>query len=498
MAHMGHVVLSINGITKSFAGNKVLDDINLEIQQGSVHALVGENGAGKSTLVKIVGGIYQPDSGTVSIGGRTVHFADPHDAINHGISIVHQELSLAPKMSIAQNVFSHREPVSRSGFIKWTELYGRTRELLESLGLDIDPRRPVGGLSVGVQQLIEIAKALSTNAKVLILDEPTSALSEKEVDILYKVIEDLKSRGVTSIFISHKLPEVFKVADVISVRRDGRLVGTVRKDETTPDEIIRMMVGRPLGDMYPAKSAEVGESILSVESMTRVPAFSDINLQLFRGEILGFSGLVGSGRTVVARAIFGADRIDSGKIMLDGKEVKIGSPWDAIRHGICYLTEDRKDLGLFLTKTVRSNIVSSSLSKFVTRDGFLRKRDIEHSSRHFVDYLGVRPSDDRALAVNLSGGNQQKVLLAKWICAGPRVLIVDEPTRGVDVGAKSEIHHHLRQLAESGVGVIVISSELPEILGLSDRIAVFNEGRIAAFIDGKGATQEDVIRYATL
>ncbi|HHY48070.1 MAG TPA: sugar ABC transporter ATP-binding protein [Firmicutes bacterium] len=495
---MADVVLSINGITKSFAGNKVLDDINLEIQRGSVHALVGENGAGKSTLVKIVGGIYQPDSGTICMNGKTVHFAGPHDAINHGISIVHQELSLVPKMSIAQNVFSHREPVNRLGFIKWAELYRKTRELLKPLGLDIDPGRPVGGLSVGVQQLIEIAKALSTDARVLILDEPTSALSEKEVDMLYKVINDLKSRGVTSIFISHKLPEVFRVSDVISVLRDGRLVGTVRKEATTPEEIIRMMVGRPLGDLYPPKSSRVGERILSVENMTRVPAFRDVSLELFRGEILGFAGLVGSGRTEVARAIFGADRIDSGRIMLGGREVKIGSPRDAIRHGICYLTEDRKDLGLFLTKTVRSNIVASSLSKFVTRNGFLRKHEIEESSRYFVDYFRLKPSDDRALVMNLSGGNQQKALLAKWICAGPKVLIADEPTRGVDVGAKSEIHRHLRQLAESGVGVIVISSELPELLGLSDRIAVFNSGRIAAFIDGKGATQEDVMRYATL
>ncbi|NMB24157.1 MAG: sugar ABC transporter ATP-binding protein [Firmicutes bacterium] len=495
---MAASVLSVKGISKSFAGHKVLDDINLEVIRGEVHAVVGENGAGKSTLMKIIGGIHRPDTGAIEIDGQATTLMDPQDAMAKGISIVHQELSLVPNMSIAQNVFSRREPVNRLGFIKWDELYRQTQELMARLGIDIEPSTMVADLSVGVQQLVEIAKAISMNAKILILDEPTSALSEKEVETLYRVIGDLKASGVTSIFISHKLPEVFRISDAISVLRDGRLVGTRRTNETSTDEIIHMMVGRAIEEMYPPKASSMGHTVLSVRGLSREPAFSNIDFQLRRGEILGFSGLVGSGRTEVARAIFAADNIDSGEIALNGHSVKFASPLDAINHGVCYLTEDRKDLGLFLTKSVRNNIVSSSLRKFSTKNRFLKHSAIGEKAKYFVKHVRLRPADDRPLVMNLSGGNQQKTLLAKWLCAEPEVLIVDEPTRGVDVGAKAEIHSHLRRLADSGVGVIVISSELPEILGLSDRVAVFNEGRITAILDGEGTTQEDVMKYATM
>ena len=463
-----------------------------------MHALIGENGGGKSTLMKIIGGIHRPDTGSIEVDGESVAFSNPQAAMAKGISLVHQELSLVPNLSIAQNVFSQREPTNWLGFVKWDELHKRTRELMERLGVDIDPATMVAELSVGIRQLVEIAKALSMDAKILVLDEPTSAVSEKEVETLYRIVDDLKAAGVSIIFISHKLPEVFRISDRISVLRDGRMIGTVKAEDTDTDEIIHMMVGRSIEEMYPPRASSVGETVLSVEGLSRGDELSDLSFELKKGEILGFAGLVGSGRTETARAIFGADPVDAGTITLHGRTVKFKSALDAINHGVCYLTEDRKDLGLFLTKNVRTNIVSSSLKKFASQLGLLQHSGIEDTAKYYVQHVKLRPADDKPLVMNLSGGNQQKALLAKWLCADPQVLIVDEPTRGVDVGAKTEIHSHLRQLANSGVGVIVISSELPEILGLCDRVAVFNEGRITAVLDGEGTTQEDVMKYATM
>ncbi len=490
-------ILRVEGICKSFASNRVLDDVSFSVEAGQVHALVGENGAGKSTLMNIIGGLVHAETGTIYLDGRPAVFANPVEAMHAGISIVHQVLSLAANMSVAHNIYVGREPVNGLGLIRWKKLYAEAQAIFERLGIDLAPTTPVSKLSVSMQQIVEIAKALSFNARVIIMDEPTSALSEKEIERLYAIVRDLTSRGMAVIFISHKLDEVFTIADEISVLRDGHMVGTVKAGASSPDEVIQMMVGRHIEDMYPTRSSGIGEDILVVEGLSRPPHFQDISFSLRRGEILGFAGLVGSGRTEVARALFGADHADAGTIVLQGHSVHFSSPREAIDQGICYLTEDRKTLGLFLKMSVRANITSAALPHLITRAGFLKEGLIRTESRRYVEAMEIRPADDQITAMNLSGGNQQKSLLAKWLAARPGVLIADEPTRGVDVGAKAKIHGDLRKMAEQGIGVIVISSELPEVLGLSDRVAVFRDGRIVAILDGKQATQEEVMKYAT-
>ncbi|MCC7450892.1 MAG: sugar ABC transporter ATP-binding protein [Anaerolineae bacterium] len=490
-------VLRVEGINKSFAGNKVLNDVSFSVQAGHVHSLVGENGAGKSTLMNIVGGIHRPDSGQIFLEGRPVSFSDPWQAKQHGISIVHQELSLAPNMKVAQNIFIRREPINPLGFINWKRMYTDADALFQRIGVDISPTALVGDYSVAMQQIIEIAKAISFNAKVIIMDEPTSALSETEVERLYSIVRDLKAQGVAIVFISHKLSEVFKISDEISVLRDGNMVGEVRAAESSTQDVIQMMVGRSIKDLYPDKGMSFGEEILTVEGFSRPPYYQDVSFGLRRGEILGFAGLVGSGRTEVARAIFGADSKTAGKLRLFGKEITIKSPQDAIAHGIAYLSEDRKSLGLFLKMTVRDNIIAASLDRMITGAGMLKHKAIAQESRAFVEKMEIRPFNDEVSIISLSGGNQQKSLLAKWLSSQPKVLIADEPTRGVDVGAKAKIHSDLRALAHQGVGVIVISSELPEVLGLSDRIAVFREGRLTTILDGAHTSQEEVMKYAT-
>lgn len=490
-------VLKVEGIYKSFAGNRVLDEVTFSVEAGQVHALVGENGAGKSTLMNIIGGLHQPDQGVIYLNGQSSSFVDPLQAMHSGISLVHQELSLAPNLNVAQNIFVGREEVNRLGFIKWKDLYTKTRAIFERIGIEIDPTILASRLSVSMQQIVEIAKALSFNARVIIMDEPTSALSGTEVDHLYAIIRDLTTKGIAIVFISHKLEEVFTIADQISVLRDGHMVGTVTTKETSPDQIIQMMVGRHIEDMYPPKSSRVGETIFSAEGFSRPPYFQNISFSLRQGEILGFAGLVGSGRTEVARAIFGADKAEAGRITLEGKEIKARSPREAIQQGLGYLTEDRKTLGLFLKMSVRENIIAASLRQFVSGAGLLKQDLIKEESKRFVDYMQIRPFNDEVQVLNLSGGNQQKSLLAKWLCVKPKVLIADEPTRGVDVGAKAKLHSDLRKMAEEGVGVILISSELPEVLGLSDRVAVFREGQITMILEGDQATQEEVMKYAT-
>lgn len=490
-------ILEVKEINKSFSGNHVLQGVSFSVEPGKVHALIGENGAGKSTLMNIIGGIHQPDGGQIYFDGALVTFADPLEAMKGGISIVHQELSLAPNMNLAQNIFVRREPVNALGLIDWKKLHADTQAIFARLGIKLDPKILASKLSVSVQQVVEIAKALSFDARVIIMDEPTSALSEKEIERLYGIVADLTAKGIAIIFISHKLDEVFHIADQISVLRDGHMVGTVDTSKTTRENVIRMMVGREIDNMYPPKSTGIGDTLFAVEGLTRRPYFHDVSFSLRKGEILGFAGLVGAGRTEVARAIFGADKIDAGQLMLDGKPVKFSSPQAAIAQGICYLTEDRKTLGLFLKMPVRANIASAALWRFVSRLGLLKERKMRDESRRYVGEMEIRPPNDELLAINLSGGNQQKALLAKWLCAQPKVLIVDEPTRGVDVGAKAKIHADLRKMAEAGIGMVVVSSELPEVLGLSDRIAVFREGELMAVLDGDKTTQEEVMHYAT-
>ncbi len=362
-------ILEVKHISKSFAGNRVLDDVSFSIEAGHVHALVGENGAGKSTLMNIIGGIHQADAGQILFDGQPVTFANPLEAMKSGISIVHQELSLSANMNLAQNIFLRREPVNGLGFIDWKKLYADTRAIFDRLGLDLDPKTLTSKLSVSMQQVVEIAKALSFDARVIIMDEPTSALSEKEIDRLYGIIADLTARGIAIIFISHKLDEVFHIADQISVLRDGHLVGTVETADTTREAIIQMMVGREIEHMYPPKGTDSGETLFAVEGLSREPYFRDVSFTLRKGEILGFAGLVGSGRTEVARAIFGADKVDAGNLTLDGKSVKHHSPREAIAQGVCYLTEDRKTLGLFLNMPLRANITSAVAVAFCHRAG---------------------------------------------------------------------------------------------------------------------------------
>ena len=490
-------ILRAEGIYKSFGANLVLQDVSLTVEAGQVHAVVGENGAGKSTLMNILGGVHQPDQGKIFLEGRPVSFADPQDAQKKGISLVHQELSLAPNMSIAQNIFIGREKQNRLGFIDWEGLYAETRTLFERLGVNLNPATLVSQLSVGMQQIVEIAKALSYNSKIIIMDEPTSALSEKEVEQLYLIVRDLTAKGFAIVFISHKLDEVFAIADQITVLRDGHLVGTVKAEQSTGSDLINMMVGRHIDDMYPSKSSTAAETIFSVESYSQPPYFHDITFSLRKGEILGFAGLMGSGRTEVARAIVGADKSVTGHVVLKGKTLRPRSPRHAIQNGLCYLTEDRKALGLFLQMTIRENIVNAALNHFVSRLGFLKDGPIKAQSQTYMDRLEIHATDDTQTVINLSGGNQQKTLLAKWLCTNPQVLIVDEPTRGVDVGAKAKIHQELRRFADQGIGVIIISSDLPEVLGLCDRIAVFRQGSITAILDGKTTTSREVMKNAT-
>jgi len=492
-------ILEVNGINKAFSGNYVLKNVSFDIKEGEVHTLIGENGAGKSTLMKIIGGIYSKDSGTIVYDGADIDFTSPIEAMNNGISIVHQELSLAENISVAQNIFCHREPKNKLGFIQWEKLYKQANSIFEQMGVDIDPRQEAGNISVAQQQLVEIGKALSMNSRVIIMDEPTSSLSDKEVEYLYKIIKNLKKNNVAIVFISHKLKEVFEVSDRITVLRDGEIIDTMNTSDTTQEDVIHKMVGRHLDDLYPQKSKKIGEVILEVENLTSSGVFENINFNLKKGEILGMAGLVGAGRTEIARGIIGADPIDRGSITLNGKTVSIKNCRQAIAHGIGYVTEDRKLLGLFQTMSVRWNIVSASLKKYGTALGFIRNDSIDSSSKEFVSLMDIRPQNDELNVINLSGGNQQKALMAKWLCSNPSVLIVDEPTRGVDVGAKSHIHNYLRRLADQGIGVIVISSEQPEILGLCDRVLVVSDGVITRELDNNSndLTQEEIMKYAT-
>jgi len=492
-------ILEVNGINKAFSGNYVLKNVSFDIKEGEVHTLIGENGAGKSTLMKIIGGIYSKDSGTVVYDGANIDFTSPIEAMNNGISIVHQELSLAENISVAQNIFCHREPKNKMGFIQWEKLYQQANSIFEQMGVDIDPRQEAGNISVAQQQLVEIGKALSMNSRVIIMDEPTSSLSDKEVEYLYKIIKNLKKNNVAIVFISHKLKEVFEVSDRITVLRDGEIIDTMNTSDTTQEDIIHKMVGRHLDDLYPQKSKKIGEVILEVENLTSSGVFENINFNLKKGEILGMAELVGAGRTEIARGMIGADPIDSGSITLNGKIVSIKNCRQAIAHGIGYVTEDRKLLGLFQTMSVRWNIVSASLKKYGTALGFIRNDSIDSSSKEFVSLMDIRPQNDELNVINLSGGNQQKALMAKWLCSNPSVLIVDEPTRGVDVGAKSHIHNYLRRLADQGIGVIVISSEQPEVLGLCDRVLVVSDGVITRELDNNSndLTQEEIMKYAT-
>lgn len=494
---MSTPALQMKGITKTYPGVRALDNVDFEVAKGEVHALVGENGAGKSTLMKILAGAQLMDSGQILIDGRPVHITTPQKAMELGISIIYQEFNLVPYLNAAENIFLGREPRGAiPGFVNFPVMYSEAQKLIDSLGVKLNVRTPVNRLSVAQQQMVEVAKATSRNATIIAMDEPSATLTEHELESLFALIRSLKQRGVSIIYISHRLEEIFQIADRVTVLRDGRLVGTKAVSDTDRDEIIRMMVGRELKEKIPKQPAQIGPPALTVKNLTRKGVIEDINFTVHRGEILGIAGLVGAGRTELARAIFGADPIDSGELWLDGTRVEIRSPKDAIRKGIGLVTEDRKALGLILGMVVRENISMANLDA-LTRFGFVNRREEKRVALKYIEDLMIKTPSCEQQVQNLSGGNQQKVVLAKWLFTESKVLIFDEPTRGIDVGSKVEIYQLMNRLAANGVAIIMISSELPEVLGMSDRILVMHEGRIAGELSREEATQEQIMHLAT-
>ena len=493
------LLVEMAGITKEFPGVHALDDASFELRRGEVHALVGENGAGKSTLMKILAGIYSPDAGTIRVAGREVTISNPREAQELGISIIHQELNLMPHLTVAQNIFIGREPRGRLPFVVDDAALNRmTAELFERLHLRLNPRTKVADLAVAQQQMVEIAKALSFNAEVLIMDEPTAALTDTEIDELFRVIRDLREHGVGIVHISHRLQELKQISDRVTVMRDGRYIRTMPTVEALIPTIINLMVGRAIyeeGRALPEAAAE--EVVLEVRGLNRGRMVRDVSFSLRRGEILGVAGLVGAGRTEVARTIFGADPKESGEIYVHGRKVDIRSPADAVRLGIGYLSEDRKRYGLATGMDVETNIVLASLRKFRASFGRINTRLTRSIAEGHVKRLSIKTPSIRQKVRNLSGGNQQKVVIGKWLTADTDIMIFDEPTRGIDVGAKSEIYHLLNDLAGQGKSIIMISSELPEILRMSHRIIVMCEGRITGELNGADATQGQVMILAT-
>jgi len=490
-------LLRLAGIRKAFGTVQALDRVDLEVRAGEVHAVCGENGAGKSTLMKIMSGVYQPDAGTISFEGRALALHSPRAAEALGVVMIHQELNLIPHLTVAENIFLAREP-RRGWFIDRKRLHADARRCLGRLGVAIDPQQPVRGLSVAQQQMVEIAKALSMNAKVLIMDEPTSSLTEAETGRLFEVIHELKRAGVGIVYISHRLDEMAGIVDRVTVLRDGLHIRTMDFADTTVDEIVSLMVGRSMDDKFPPRHrVPTGEVILSVRDLQVKDVFGPVSFELRRGEVLGFSGLIGAGRTELARAVFGADRVDGGSVSLCGRELAIRSPRDAIAHGIAYLSEDRKAQGLAIDMTVAQNITLAHMDAVCGRGGFIRFDQELATARRFIDTLGIRAFGPQQIARFLSGGNQQKVVIAKWLFREARVIFFDEPTRGIDVGAKYAIYQLLDQLAAQGIGVVLISSELPEILGLTDRVAVFHEGRLMRVLHTSETTQEEIMHYAS-
>jgi ribose transport system ATP-binding protein len=489
-------ILRMHAVHKHFGGVRALKGVDLEVRPGEVLALVGENGAGKSTLMEILCGNLRADAGTITYQGEEVHFAGAREAAFAGVSIVHQELSLVPYLTVAENIFCAREPVYPViGFVNRRRLYSEAAEILKRFDLDVPPNAQVSRLPVAVQQMIEIAKALSLDCRVLVLDEPSSALTDREIRYLFGIIRRLRERGVAIIYISHKIDEVFRIADRVTVLRDGELVGTTPVDEVGIDDVVRMMVGRELGTGYPDRDSEKGAPALRVEGLTREPRFRNVSFELRSGEILGLAGLVGAGRTEVARAIFGIDRPQAGTVYLGGEPAVIYTPERAIELGIGYVPEDRKEQGLFLGLTVRANIGAASL-KTNSASGFMSPWREQRMAEEYVNRLRIVTPSVHTVTSNLSGGNQQKVMLAKWLAIRPKILIVDEPTRGVDVGAKAEVHSILRELARAGVAVLMVSSELPEILGASDRILVMHEGDVMGELSAEEATEEKIMFLA--
>ena len=489
-------LLTAEGVRKEFPGVVALDDVTFRLKRGSVHALMGENGAGKSTLMKILAGIYTPDKGKVQLKGAEIRLSSPLDALENGIAMIHQELNLMAYMTVAENIWIRREPLNRFGFVDHGEMHRRTAALFQRLNIQLDPEAKVGDLSVANRQMVEIAKAVSYESDVLIMDEPTSALTEREVEHLFRIIRDLRSQGIGIVYITHKMNELFEIADEFSVFRDGKYIGTHASSDVTRDDIIRMMVGREITQMFPKEDVPIGDVVLSVRNLGLKGVFHDVSFDVRAGEILGIAGLVGSGRSNVAETLFGVTPASAGVIEIDSKPLTIDSPTTAIRNRMAFLTEDRKDTGCLLILDVLENMQIAVLQdKFVSK-GFVQEGKLSDVCEEMCQKLRVKTPNLAERIENLSGGNQQKVLIGRWMLTNPRILILDEPTRGIDVGAKAEIHRLVCEMARNGVAVIMISSEMPEVLGMSDRIMVMHEGRVTGFLDRAEATQVKVMDLA--
>lgn len=497
-ASTGATILEMKGIGKAFSGVTVLDDVRFDLRAGEAHALIGENGAGKSTLMKILNGIHEKDAGEILLDGKPVELGGVAEAKELGISIIHQELSLVPEMTVAENVFLGRMPKTKLGFIDDETPVEETRRLLHCFGLDaIDPTQRIKDLSVAQQQMVEIMRALSTDARIIVMDEPTASLTDQEIEKLFVFIEDLLSRGHSIVYISHRMEELYKVCGRCTVLRDGKFVATVNLAETEYDKLVSMMVGREFENFYPHYKGERGRELLRVENLNAGKQVRDVSFELYQGEILGFYGLMGSGRTETMRAIFGVSDVEvtSGDIYVDGKKVATEKPADAIQNGLILAPESRKDQGLVLIQDIKYNITLSVMDQFIkgTSIDYRKEDDI---ARTFYDKLDVRASGLAQLVQNLSGGNQQKVVLSKCLATGPKVLILDEPTRGIDIGAKVAIYELIAELASQGIGIVMISSEMPEVINMSSRMYVMREGRIMGSLEGSDIREEQVIKLS--
>lgn len=487
-------ILEMKNIQKSFGGVHALKNVSFNLKKGEIHALVGENGAGKSTLIKILAGALNKDSGKILLDGKEVDVNNPHKGKELGIGVIYQELMLAPDITVAENIFID-ELAKNSFFIQWSELYENANKIINKLGFDINSKKRVGDLTIAYQQIVEICKALKNDVKILVLDEPTAVLAPAETERLFNMLNELKKNGVSIIYISHRLEEIFKITDRITVMRDGIVTGTVLSNEVTENELIKLMIGRNLDSLIPERVSKIGKEALRVENLSN-DKIKDINFNVKYGEVLGFSGLLGSGRTETLRAVFGADPIDSGEIILDGKKVEIKSPKQAVKNGIAYVPEDRKNHGAILDMPIRQNITLSKLQKILKRFGFIDFPKENQIVKELISKLLIKTKNTNNPVSSLSGGNQQKVVLAKWFNADSNVMIFDEPTRGVDVGAKVEIYNVINELASNGIAVIVISSELIEIIGLCDRVLVMKEGRIKGEINKKELSEESIMKLA--
>ncbi|MCF7945115.1 MAG: sugar ABC transporter ATP-binding protein [Spirochaetia bacterium] len=491
-------ILEMKNVSKTFPGVKALDNVNFAIKEGTVHAIVGENGAGKSTLMKIIIGLYTVYNGVLIFEGKKQHFKNTNDALINGISMIHQELSSALELTVTQNIFLGKEIIfSKSKLLNKKEMKNKARRILHKIGImDIDPDIKMKNLSVAKQQLCEIAKAVSYESKIILMDEPTSALAGSDVDKLFETIHRLKESGTTILYVTHKMDEIFKIADNISVFRNGKHIDTVKKEDTDSNQLVKMMVGRSINNFFPKVHVDIGLKLLEVKNLSREGEFKSINFFVRSGEILGVAGLVGAGRSEIMETLFGIRKKTNGEILIKGKSVQINSPRDAINNGFALLTEDRKSKGCFLELSVMINILIASIKKY-TGGMLVNKKEGLKKSNTMVEALSIKTSSLENRIKNLSGGNQQKVLVGRWLLTNPEILIVDEPTRGIDVGAKVEIHRMIVDLAKQGKAIIMISSELPEVISMSDRIMVVKEGQITGILNAKKTSQEEIMQYCT-